>query len=292
MTWNEILGPVLASPKLMEVKAFLQAERKTKNIYPLGKDVFRAFDACQYDDTKVIILGQDPYAGPGMADGLAFSSREKQIPASLQIIFKEIYTDLNIQYFHDRTFEEFFPVPDLTNWTKLGFLLLNTVLTVEENKAGSHKSLGWENVTEAVIEALNKKDWQVIFLLWGNDAQAYKSMINEQKHVVMEAPHPAAQLHNPEGKKFTGCRHFSIVRDIMPTLRRENYYTHLNLDSCFDKDKAMKIAREEYPIDAEKICNYIRNGFVLDVPINKENYYKEMRKIELGFSTNPESNVQ
>jgi uracil-DNA glycosylase len=287
MTWNEILGPVLASAKLMEVKAFLQAERKTKNIYPLGKDVFRAFDACPYTETKVVILGQDPYAGPGMADGLAFSSRGQQIPASLQVIFKEVYTDLNIQYFHDRTFTEFFPVPDLTNWTKMGILLLNTILTVEENKAGSHRGIGWELVTETVIEALNKKDWQVIFLLWGKDAQAYKSMIDEKKHVVLEAAHPAAELHNSEGPKFTGCRHFSIVRDVMPTLRKENYYTHLNLDSCFDKEKAMKIAKEEYPIEADKICFWIKNGIVLDVPINKENYHKEMRNIELGFSTKP-----
>jgi uracil-DNA glycosylase len=285
MTWNEILGPVMSTPKLMEVKTYLQAERKTKNIYPLGKDVFKAFDACPYEDTKIVILGQDPYATPDTADGLAFSSKGKVIPPSLMVIFKEIYTDLNIQYFHNVTFEEFFPTPDLTNWTKLGILLLNTVLTVEENKPGSHKGIGWEPLIEAVFDALNKKDSSVVFLLWGNEAKEYKALINDKKHIILEAPHPAAELHNPDGPKFTSCRHFSIIRDIIPCTRKIGFYTHLNLDSCFDKEKAMKIAKEQYPADAEKICSYIKNGLILDVPINRESYHKELREIEKGFST-------
>ena len=173
MTWNEILGPVLATPKMAEVKQFIKEGRMIKNIFPPGNMVFRAFDACPYDETKVVILGQDPYPTAGTADGLAFSSATT-IPGSLQIIFKEIYRDLNIQYFHNITFEEFFPTGDLTNWTKMGFLLLNTVLTVEEGKPGSHKGIGWELVTEAVFEALNKKDHQIIFLLWGNEAKEYE----------------------------------------------------------------------------------------------------------------------
>ena len=163
MTWNEILGPVLASPKMAEVKQFIKEGRMIKNIYPDGKSVFRAFDMCQYDDTKCVIMGQDPYPTEGTADGLAFSSATT-IPGSLQIIFKEIYRDLNIQYFHNITFEEFFPTGNLENWTKMGFLLLNTALTVEEGKPGSHKGIGWEVVTEAVFDALNKKDHQIIFL--------------------------------------------------------------------------------------------------------------------------------
>lgn len=285
MTWSEILGPVLASAKLSDLKAFIKEERRTKNIYPAGNEVFRAFDLCSYDNTRIVMLGQDPYPWPGVADGLAFSSRKKEWPKSLEVIFKEIYQDLNIQYFHDLTIEEFFPTSDLTNWTKLGILLLNVVLTVEENKSTSHKGKGWELVTEEVFNALQKKDQQVIYLLWGKDAQQYEPLVKNQKHLVLTAPHPAAELHNPDGPKFTGCRHFSIVRDILPTLYKKDVFSVVNLDYCFDKVKAKRIINECYPIEAQKLCEYIDKDFAINIPVNRELYYQELRNIERGFST-------
>jgi uracil-DNA glycosylase len=286
MTWSEILGPVLASAKLADLKTFIKEERRTKNIYPAGNEVFRAFDLCPFEDTKIVMLGQDPYPWPGTADGLAFSSRKKgEWPKSLEVIFKEIYQDLNIQYFHNITIEEFFPTSDLTNWTKMGILLLNVVLTVEENKTDSHKGKGWELVTEEVFKALVKKDQQIIYLLWGKDAQQYEPLITNPKHLVLIAPHPAAELHNPDGPKFTGCRHFSIVRDILPTLYKNDVFSVVNLDSCFDKNLAKKIIKENYPIETQKLCEYIDKDFSLNIPVNKENYYAELRRIETGFST-------
>jgi len=285
MTWNEILGPVLATPKMAELKQFIRDGRAIKNIYPDGKDVFRAFDLCTYENTKVVILGQDPYSIPGTADGLAFSSRGKEIPKSLEVIFKEAYNDLNIQYFHNITFEEFFPNPDLSNWATMGFLLLNTVLTVEEGKPGSHKGKGWEEVTKAVFEALNKKNHQVIFLLWGAEAKEYEKLIVNPMHVTLTAPHPAAELHNPSGDKFTGCRHFSIVRDILAMLYGHAVQKTVELDSCFDKEKAKLIVREHYPKEADKICQYIDKDLIINIPVNKEAYFGYLRQIESGLST-------
>lgn len=287
MTWNEILGPVLASKKMQELKAFIQEARRNGKVYPEGKDVFRAFDLCPYDNTKVVILGQDPYPWPGVADGLAFSSRKKEWPKSLEVIFKELYNDLNIQYYHNVTIQEFFPTADLTNWTKMGILLLNVVLTVEENKTGSHKGMGWELVAEAAIDALNKKDHQVVFLLWGRDAQQYRQFIKNPKHIWLEAPHPAAELHDSNRETFTGCRHFSILRDIFPMVHNANLYRTLSLDSCFDKEKAKKIIKEHYPIEADRLCDYVDKDMILHIPVNRDNYFKEMRNIEASFSTKP-----
>lgn len=286
MNWNEVLGPVLATPEMVELKAFIKTERMNKKIHPDGKSIFRAFDLCPYDNTKVVILGQDPYASDH-ADGLAFSSRLSERPKSLEVIFKEIYQDLNIQYFHNITFDEFFPTNDLTNWTKEGFLLLNTILTVEDGKPGSHKGKGWEAVIDAVFKALNEKKHQVVFLLWGKEAQAYKDKITNPMHIYLEAPHPAAELRNPEGSKFTGCRHFSIVRDILPSLHSPEVFRTIELDSCFDKEKAKKIIKEHYPIEADRLIQYLEKDLIINLPVNKENYWKELKRIEGSFSTKP-----
>lgn len=288
MTWSEILSPVLSSEKLTGLKQFIRDGRAIKNIYPGGKEVFKAFDLCPFNKVKVVILGQDPYPQPDTADGLAFSSKGKVWPRSLEVIFKEVYRDLNIQYFHNATIEEFFPTSDLTNWTKMGFLLLNTVLTVEEGKPGSHKGLGWELVTEEVMKALSKRDEQIIYLLWGKEAQAYEPLVTNFKHLVLKAPHPAFELHtdDPDAEKFSGCRHFSIVRDILPTLYSNHVFASLNLDAAFDKEKALQIAKEQYPMEAG-LYDFIKKDLCINVPVDRNNYYRELRNIEAGFSTKP-----
>ena len=145
MTWKEVLAPAMEHPKIIELKKYLKNEReKGIHIYPEGKDIFRAFNLTPFDQVRVVILGQDPYHKAGQADGLSFSTRSEQTPASLRVIFKEIFKDFNVQYFHEESFDSFFPTNNLENWANRGFLLLNTVLTVEENKPGSHKDLGWE----------------------------------------------------------------------------------------------------------------------------------------------------
>jgi len=276
---------------MQEIKKFLQNERATKKIYPEGKNVFRAFDLCLFDNTKVVIIGQDPYHTPGTADGLAFSTQQKVIPPSLQVIFKEIYKDMNIQYYHEESFEKFFPTGNLESWAKNGFLMLNTVLTVEEGKPNSHKDLGWVDVIQKVFDGLNQKDHQVIFLLWGKEAQKYKSLIDpKSKHIVLNAAHPATELYNDNKGGFYGCGHFSAVRDILPGIEGRNIFTSAKLDACFDKEKAKLLVKERYPIDAEAICEYIDDEMIIHVPINKEIYWKEVRKFEELISTKIESN--
>lgn len=285
MNWKQILAPVLSSPKMAEVKKFLNDERIKKSIWPLGKDVFRAFDLCPFENTKVVILGQDPYHTPETADGLAFSTRQTKTPPSLQVIFKEIYKDMNIQYYHNETFEEYFPTNNLEKWAQRGFLLLNTVLTVEEGKAGSHKDLGWQDVTRKAIEALNDSGNRVIYLLWGKEAQKYEEIINTKKHIVLTAGHPATELYQGGNGTFYGCRHFSIVRDLLPEIEGKDVMPRVGLDAFFDKEAAKKLVKEQYPIDAEKICNYIDYDMILTAPVNKEIYWKYVRSFENDIST-------
>ncbi len=285
MTWQEVLAPELQSHKMQEIKKFLQAERKIKNIYPAGKDVFRAFDLCPYENTKVVIIGQDPYHSEGTADGLAFSTRQAKTPPSLQVIFKEIYKDLNIQYMHNLTYEEFFPTNNLEKWSQLGILLLNTVFTVEENKPNSHKDLGWDLVIKKVFEGLNRRKQQVVFLLWGKEAQKYVNLIDPaKKHIHFDAAHPAAELYSSNAG-FYGCRHFSIIRDVLPALEGRNIFPSINLDLCFDKTKAKEIVKEHYPLESDHICNYIDNELMIHIPVNKEIYWDEVKKFVNLIST-------
>lgn len=285
MTWKEIILPVLKTPKLQETKKYIKKRREETNVYPESKDVFRAFDLCPYEETYVVILGQDPYPQPGVADGLAFSSRATKRPKSLEVIFKEIYKDLNIQYYHNVTLDEFFPTNRLDNWCKNGILLLNTILTVEEGKPLSHKDIGWEVLIDEVFRALNKLKHQVVFLLWGKNAQAYTEKITNPRHIYFEAPHPAAELYNPSGDKFSGCRHFSIIRDIVPMNRGTNIYKTAEIDSAFDKEKAKKIVMESYPKNAKQICEYIDKELVIHIPFNRDQYWKEIHKFEENLST-------
>jgi uracil-DNA glycosylase len=283
--WKTILAPVLESKKMQEIKVFLKDERSKKNIYPAGKDVFRAFDLCPYENTKVCIIGQNPYHQSGVADGLAFSTQQSKRPPSLEVIFKEIYRDLNIQYFQDITFEEFFPSNNLEKWTKMGFLLLNSSLTVEEGKPDSHLDIGWQEVAKATIEGLNAKEHQVIFLLWGKEAKEFEKYVDpKSKNVVFTAAHPAAELYK-ENAGFYGCRHFSLVRDVLPIINGINIFPQHSLDSCFDKDKAKQIIKEYYPLEAEKICSYIDKELMIHIPINREVYWSEVRKFEKNIGT-------
>jgi uracil-DNA glycosylase len=284
-TWSEIFAPVLVLPRIVELKNFVKQERLTKKIWPLPEDVFRAFDLCSFANTKIVIIGKEPYNTPGTADGLAFSTRAALTPPMLQVIFKEIYQDLNIQYFHDITYEEFFPTNNLEKWAKYGFLLLNSSLTVEEGKPESHIGKGWELIIRAAIEALNQKPTVTLLCLWGSHARQFAEFVDpHSKIVLMEAPHPAAELVK-ENAGFTHCRHFSIIRDVLPTIEGKNLYKDLCLDAYFDKKHAKELVKECYPLDAEKINYYIDHDLFIHIPVNKEKYYDEMKKIETVLST-------
>ena len=287
MNWKTILQPVLESRELVELKKWVKNERLTKNIYPEGKDTLRAFDLCPYSKVRVVIFGQDPYHSPGTADGLAFSTRQEKRPPSLEVIFKEIYRDLNIQYIHNTTFEEFFPTSNLEKWAKNGFLLLNTTLTVEEGKANSHAGKGWEKLIYGVIDALNKREEPVIFLLWGKDAKSLEPKIDTglKRHLVFTAAHPAAELYK-EGAGFYSCRHFSIVRDVLPMLNGDDRIPDVDVSAAFDKDKARSIIKEHYPIETDRLMEYIDQDMLFRVPVHKEKYYAKLKEFEKSLSTN------
>ena len=196
-SWKEFLNSEFEKPYFKELSRFLHDEYEHKTIYPRKELVFSAFTT-DLNEVKVVILGQDPYHTPGAAEGLAFSVPNSQpIPPSLVNIYKEIDDDIG----HHAN-----PRGSLRNWQKQGVLLLNTVLTVEAHKAGSHRGHGWETFTTATIEYLNKTRPHLVFLLWGRDARNKKSLIDTSRHLVLESPHPSP-LSAYAG--FFGNHHFS-----------------------------------------------------------------------------------
>ena len=169
-----------------------------KEVYPKPKDLFNAFKSCPYDKVAVVILGQDPYHGQGQAHGMSFSVCDGvSIPPSLQNIFKEIESDLGVVVYDSG---------DLTRWAVQGVFLLNAILTVEKNSPASHKGIGWEKFTDAVIQLLSSEKEKLVFLLWGNYAKQKAQYIDSDKHLVLTAPHPSPFSAN---SGFFGCKHFS-----------------------------------------------------------------------------------
>jgi len=197
--WSKHLKNELESDYMQSLKVFLKAEyQKKKTIYPEAKNFFRALDLVDVKDVKVVILGQDPYHGPGQAHGLSFSVQEGvAFPPSLRNIFKELESDLKIKA----------PINgDLTKWAKQGVLLLNSVLSVEAGLAASHQGKGWEKFTDKIIEVVNRECPHVVFVLWGAYAQKKAAFVDRSKHLVLESVHPSP-LSSHRG--FFGSKPFS-----------------------------------------------------------------------------------
>lgn len=196
--WNPILGAELAQPYFAELRSFVDDERRRHEVFPPAEDVFAALHLTPYADVEVLILGQDPYHGPGQAHGLCFSVRPgTDIPPSLVNIHKEMESDLGL------------PPPDhgcLDSWARHGVLLLNATLTVRARQAASHQGKGWETFTDAVIRAVDAKPERVVFVLWGSSARKKKALIDTTKHVVIESPHPSPLSAH---RGFFGSRPFS-----------------------------------------------------------------------------------
>ncbi|MBA2405446.1 MAG: uracil-DNA glycosylase, partial [Bdellovibrionales bacterium] len=183
-SWKELLGQELEKPYMAELRTFLVHEEKSgKTIYPQTADIFAALNLTPFDQVKVVILGQDPYHGPNQAHGLCFSVKPGvKIPPSLVNIFKELKTDLGIEP----------PTHGcLDAWARQGVLLLNNVLTVEDGKAGSHHLKGWEEFTAKIIELLNEKKENLVFILWGSPAQKKAQKVNPDKHCIIKSVHPS-----------------------------------------------------------------------------------------------------
>jgi len=202
--WKEVLRDEFEKPYFDRIRQFLKTELgQGKKIYPPGPKIFNAFDSTPFDKVKAVVIGQDPYHGPGQAMGLSFSvPRDVRPPPSLNNIYKELKSDLGIDHPGHG---------DLTAWTRQGVFLLNAILTVEHKKAGSHRKIGWEQFTDAVIKKLSEKRETLVFLLWGRFARSKVSLIDQSKHFVLESPHPSPLA----GNAFLGNRHFSKTNQIL-----------------------------------------------------------------------------
>lgn len=198
-SWKELLSGEFEKPYFTELISFVKNEYQTNKIYPPGRLIFNAFDHCPVENTKVVILGQDPYHGPGQAHGLCFSVPEGiDRPPSLQNIFKEIQSDLG----------KTIPTSsNLERWSDQGVLLLNATLTVKAHVAGSHQNKGWETFTDAVIRQIAEKKDNLVFLLWGSYAQRKGSFIDANKHYILKSVHPSPLSANRGG--WFGNHHFS-----------------------------------------------------------------------------------
>lgn len=206
--WYEKLQPEFESESYKKLEEFLTHEYQTKTIYPEPKDVFNAINLVKYDAVKVVIIGQDPYHNPKQAHGLSFSvEKDISIPPSLQNIYKELKSDLGCYIPNNG---------NLTKWAKQGVLLLNSVLTVEQNKPNSHKGKGWEKITGKIIELLNQREDPIIFLLWGGNAKSLGKNIDKNKHYILSAVHPSPMSANQGG--WFGCKHFSQTNEILEKL--------------------------------------------------------------------------
>lgn len=204
--WDELLAAEFSQEYYIKLRDFLETEYETATVFPAKEDIFNALKLTAYCNTKVVILGQDPYHGEGQAHGLAFSVKPGvTAPPSLVNIFKELHSDVG-------TF-----IPNngyLVPWAKQGVLLLNTALTVREGEANSHRGRGWEKFTDRVIALLNEREQPLIFILWGRNALAKEELITNLRHMILRAPHPSP-LSASRG--FFGCKHFSKTNILLET---------------------------------------------------------------------------
>jgi uracil-DNA glycosylase len=197
-SWKQLLQEEFAKPYFAQLAESVRMEYSAGTVYPNGRDIFRAFDLCDPQDIKIVILGQDPYHGHGQAHGLAFSvPRGVQIPPSLHNIFKEIQQDIGISAPLDGNLER---------WATQGVFLLNTILTVRRGEPGSHRTIGWQLFTDVVISLISKTSEHACFMLWGSYAQSKAPLIDQGKHLILKAPHPSPFSAH---KGFLGCKHFS-----------------------------------------------------------------------------------
>ena len=202
--WDQLLNNEFASSYYLELREFLKAEYSTRRIYPPMNDIYNALRYTTYSDARVVILGQDPYHGPGQAHGLCFSVKSGiAMPPSLKNIFKELNDEIGMQ------------VPEsgeLSGWAHQGVLLLNTTLTVREGQPQSHKGHGWEILTDKIISLMNEKQSPVVFMLWGSNARAKRTLITNKNHLVLECAHPSP-LSAYNG--FFGCGHFKRANEFL-----------------------------------------------------------------------------
>ena len=207
-SWKQHLQPEFEKEYFKQLVEFVKNEYATATVFPPGPFIFKALNECPFENVKVLILGQDPYHTPGVANGLAFSANpDKKIPPSLQNIYKELKSDLGTEPPTN---------PDLTKWAQQGVLLLNATLTVRKGEAGSHQGKGWEHFTDAVIKTVSDQKEHVVFILWGAFAQKKEGLIDSSKHFIIKSPHPSPfSAHTG----FLGSKPFSKTNEYLQSNR-------------------------------------------------------------------------
>ena len=205
--WGALLAPEFEKPYFAELVSFVRAEYSQQPVYPRGSDIFRAFDKCPFESLKAVIIGQDPYHGPGQANGLCFSVNDGvDFPPSLKNIFAEVHSDTGA------------PIPvsgNLDRWAEQGVLLLNSVLTVRAHQAASHAGRGWEQFTDAVVRTIAERREGIVYMLWGSYAQRKGAIADPSRNCILKAVHPSP-LSVYRG--FFGCRHFSRANDYLVSI--------------------------------------------------------------------------
>ena len=210
MNWKEIIKDEEQKEYYKQLLSFVNSRYEKTNVYPSKEKIYNAFSLCKYEDLKVVILGQDPYHNPNQAQGLAFSTpREIKNPPSMVNILKEVHSDMGSSSCDNG---------DLTLWAQQGVLLINTVLTVEENQPNSHKNKAWEKFTDTIIKNISEQKQGVVFLLWGAPAIKKTKLIDESKHHILTAPHPSP-LSAYRG--FFGCKHFSRTNELLKQMGKD-----------------------------------------------------------------------
>ena len=208
--WGALLAPEFDKPYFAELAAFVRSEYSQQQVFPRGSNIFRAFDKCPFDSLKVVIIGQDPYHGPGQANGLCFSVNDGvDFPPSLKNIFAEVHSDTGA------------PIPpsgNLDRWAEQGVLLLNSVLTVRAHQAASHAGRGWEQFTDAVVRTIAERRDGIVYMLWGSYAQRKGAIADPVRNCILKAVHPSP-LSVYRG--FFGCRHFSHANEYLASIGKE-----------------------------------------------------------------------
>ena len=279
--WTDWIKGIMQEQFMKDLANHLSEESLNHTILPGNDKVFRAFELTPYHETKIVILGQDPYPNKIDATGLAFSSASNEIPKSLKVIFEEIRRSM---YSHMRPedSERLFLSPNLDSWAKQGVLLINSLLTVREGQSESHKNIGWEQFTKRVITKLNDHPDNLVFMFWGRKAQQYMDGIDLEKHLVLTSPHPAAQLYD-SSQKFVGNGHFfEAIKFIEKYSKAPQKSIDLDIDRFIDKKGIMEYVFDtfsKYQIPNELGNMHDKQAMTKQEAIEKLFKYKETFEI-------------
>ena len=284
MIWKDVLAPAMDHPRVEELKKTISKMKEKKESISIQREkiffvhstyvLLKTLKLLSWGKIRTTLqIQQMDYAFPQ-------EDRKRQLPYRL---YSRKYLKISTYNTSTKKTTISFSLPiHYKIGPKADFSFSIPFLPWKGESPVPIKNMGWELVVDSVLEGINKKETPVIFLLWGKYAEAFKPRIDD-RHLIFTAPHPAAELNNPTGPKFSGCGHFSAVRDILPSLEGMNLFKTANLDHCFDKEKAKRLLKTNYPAIADDACNYIDQEMMIHIPVNRREYWDYTRKFEKSF---------